>query len=161
MNKEDHKKIIKKHFKLHKKTIELFKEQIKNSKQFEDVNVEFKDKKDIYNADDTSYYLISNDLELDGEYDIKKLGKKAGHITINILDKDVSFKKAAKYVLEVKEFLDKEKVPFYSIDFSLCYGKEYDEEYSSKDIYIANFLYKDIQEKDLEKRIKLASEYSK
>ena len=28
MNKEDHKKIIKKNFKLHKKTIELFKEQI-------------------------------------------------------------------------------------------------------------------------------------
>lgn len=98
--------------------------------------------------------LIKDDLELDKKYDIDKLGKKAGHITVSIIDKKQTTKKAAEYMLEIKEVLKKSDVSFYSIDISINYSENYDEVNSKNDIYIRDFLYKNIKEKGLEKRIK-------
>lgn len=56
----------------------------------------------------------------------------------------------------VKEYLDKEDVPFYKIDFVLAtpsVGDSDDENYKS--IGVKDFLYKDIYEEKLEERIKI------
>ena len=61
-------------------------------------------------------------------------------------------------MLEIKEVLKKSDVSFHTIDISINYSEEYDEENSKNDIYIKDFLYKNIKEKGLEKRIKQSIE---
>ena len=93
-------------------------------------NKEVEDEEVYSEMDYDSYYLISDELELDKNYNVRKLGKKAGRVYITIIDKKASVKKAAEYMLKIKDFLDKENIPFYAIDFSLWYSENYKEKYS-------------------------------
>ena len=71
MNKADHKKIIKKHFKLHKKTIELFKEQIDEYNKllaYDDI------KKTKYNIAD-EVYIDNNTLIHGTRIEVEELEK--------------------------------------------------------------------------------------
>ena len=89
------------------------------------------DKAEIYNylneAGETVEYTLGKDyglsrshLVLDGEYDIRELGSKHGSICLYIHDPEVTTRRAAELLLEVKTYLDKEGVPFQAIDFHLC-----------------------------------------
>ncbi|SCG99321.1 YfjL-like protein [Romboutsia sp. 1001713B170207_170306_H8] len=116
---------------------------------------EFTYKSDIYFGELSEDMLDRNKLELDKDYNLYELGKKAGHIVLYIQDEDVSFKKASEILLDIKSMLDKQSVSFYSIDFTLQKPRNENGELSSDDSYISveKFLYKDIYEEDLENRV--------
>lgn len=112
--------------------------------------------KDMYDESVVSLYGINTkDLELDKEYDIKEIGKNAGHIVLYIEDNTITPKRASEILLNIKEILDKENVAFYAIDFILEKPRKEDgtpnEDNSS--IRVEHFLYKDIYEENLDKRI--------
>ena len=103
---------------------------------------------------DVGDYIVADDLELDKKYDVGKIGKEAGCISIWIIDRKVTVEKATKYMLEVKEILDEENVSFYKMDFHLWHGVDFSKKLLSKDIHIYNVLQEDIKEEGLEKYIR-------
>ena len=112
--------------------------------------------KDMYDENIVSLYGISTkDLELDKEYNIKEIGKKAGHIVLYIEDNTITSKRASEILINIKDILDKENINFYAIDFILEKPRKEDgtpnEDNSS--IRVEHFLYKDIYEENLDKRI--------
>lgn len=112
--------------------------------------------KDMYDENVVPLYGINTkDLELDKEYDIKEISKNAGHIVLYIEDNTITPKRASEILLNVKDVLDKENINFYAIDFILEKPRKEDgtpnEDNSS--IRVEHFLYKDIYEENLDKRI--------
>jgi len=109
-----------------------------------------------YGAD---YGIVMRELELDKEYDIRELGKAAGNIVVNVTSDIVTAEEAAKSLLLIKEYLDKEGVTFYAIDFMLAEpmveGKE------AEYISVTGFLYTDIYEEGLAERIQVAHDAEK
>lgn len=101
------------------------------------------------------YGLNLSELELDKNYDINEIGRKAGHININVQDEDISIKRASEILLDIKNILNDKGISFYAIDFTLEKPREEDEKVNPNDesINIQEFLYTDIYEKGLEKRI--------
>lgn len=116
---------------------------------------EFTYTSDIYFGELSEDMLDRNKLELDKDYNIYDIGKKAGHIVLYVQDEDVSFKKASEILLDVKTIFDKQSVSFYSINFTLQKPRSEDGESNLEDSYISieKFLYKDIYEDDLENRV--------
>ncbi|MGL5329583.1 MAG: hypothetical protein ACRDD7_09960 [Peptostreptococcaceae bacterium] len=102
-----------------------------------------------------NYGVEIKDLELDKEYDVYELGEKAGEITLYVQDEDISVKRASEILLDIKNKLDEEKISFYAIDFVLEKPREENEEVNldAPSIRLDKFLYEDIYEKDLEKRV--------
>lgn len=65
--------------------------------------------------------LDTGTLELDGQYDVRQLGREYGKVVVCIEDDEITLERAAELVLDVKERLDKAGVPFHWMDFSLEY----------------------------------------
>jgi len=107
-----------------------------------------------------SYGVNLSELELDKNYDINEIGKKSGHIVFYAQDKEISIKRACEILLDLKRILDDKNVSFYAIDFTLEKARKQDEKVNPNEesINIQEFLYSDIYEKGLEKRIKDASD---
>lgn len=107
-----------------------------------------------------SYGVDLSELELDKNYDINEIGKKSGHIVFYAQDKEISIKRACEILLDLKRILDDRNVSFYAIDFTLEKVHKQDENVNPNEesINIQEFLYSDIHEKGLEKRIKDASD---
>jgi hypothetical protein len=105
--------------------------------------------------DEANYGIKMSELELDKEYNVKELAKTAGHIVFYAQDDEISFKKASEILLTLKEFLDKADVPFYAVDFVLEKPRNEDEtpNQDRTTINTANFLYSDIYEEGLDKRL--------
>lgn len=103
------------------------------------------------------YGLDIEVLELDKKYDMEELGKAAGHIVFYTEDEDVSIKRAAGIILDLKNILDQNNVFFYAIDFVLEKPR-LDEKPNHDDtaIRVNGFLYSDIYEDGLEQRIEEA-----
>lgn len=101
------------------------------------------------------YGLIIEDLELDKDYDIAELGKTAGSVVFYAEDEDVSVKRAAEILLDIKSILDQENLPFYTIDFVLEKPRKEDEKpmRDAVTVSVNEFLYSDIYEEGLEQRI--------
>lgn len=101
------------------------------------------------------YGVVIEELELDKDYDLVELGKKAGHIVFYAEDEDVSIKRTAEILLDIKSILDKENLPFYTIDFVLEKSIGEEEKSNINDIAVGvnEFLYSDIYEEGLEERI--------
>ena len=100
------------------------------------------------------YAIITNDLELDKEYDINELGSKAGHLTVYVQSETVTAEKLAEVLLTIKDLFDKNSVSFYVIDCVLQYPKS--EDGTQKDdfrIEVKDFLCSDIYEKDMVQRV--------
>lgn len=102
------------------------------------------------------YGVVKEELKLDKDYDIKHIAKTAGKIVFYAQHDEISFEKASELLLTLKDEFDQADIPFYAIDFIL--EKPHQEDGSSNEddssIHTANFLYEDIYEKDLKKRIK-------
>ncbi len=105
------------------------------------------------------YGIDTKLLELDKEYDINDLSKKYGHIVFYAQDEDISIEKVSEIMLNLKNILDKNEIYFYAIDFVLEKPRNEDSTPTSdEDIRVEQFLYKDIYEKDLEKRVQKSYE---
>lgn len=119
--------------------------------------IEFKAANDTLEGE-ADYGIVMGDLELDKQYDIKEIAKQAGHIIYYAQDETLTFERASELLLILTEELEQADIPFYAIDFSLEPPKEEEQEQIENDegIYTSNFLYEDINQKDLAKRLENA-----
>lgn len=115
----------------------------------EDVNLD-----QPYIAD---YAVRISELELDGYYDIGKLGKQAGELVVYIYDNDVSVEKLSEILLAIKDIMNRSGVEFKAIDCVLEPLKTeegYEGGYTGEErLEVEAFPYEDIYEKDMEKRV--------
>ena len=115
-------------------------------------------------GEDTPDYALSTaDLVLDGVYDIRELGAKAGKLTVYIYDDDISVEHLSEMLLGIKQFLTDNDVTFYAIDCVLEYPKPEDENAPWKEsrTEVMNFLCEDIYEEGLVERVRLSDEKAK
>lgn len=106
------------------------------------------------------YYTLTKDfgldmsaLVLDKEYDILELGQEYGVITVRIHDDVVTVDRAAEVLLELKEQLDKQGLPFRSINFILCAPRNENGQSDGPSIRLIEFLYSDIHKDGLAERV--------
>lgn len=102
------------------------------------------------------YALVQQDLVLDQIYDIRELGRQAGHLIIYVENDTISFELAAKILLDIREEFDNANIPFRAIDFSLQPPLPDEGPRTGFEIHFKNFPYEDIYEEGLEYRIKTA-----
>lgn len=86
-------------------------------------------------------------LELDGEYNFREFASKYGRINIQILDNQVTVERAAEILLQLKEHLAEQEIPWYAMDFSLTSDH-------SEYVMLFDFLNSDVYEEGLVDRVK-------
>lgn len=104
------------------------------------------------------YALITNELELDGIYDINELGAKAGKLTIYIYDDTVTAERLAQIILDIKEMLDDAGVFFYIMDCVLEYPKPESGQWQQVRVEVMDFLYEDIYEEGMVERVQASND---
>ena len=109
------------------------------------------DSSDIQNKYENA--IIQEDLVLDEEYNIRQLAQQAGHICIYVENDVVNIETAKDMLLNIKNILDENQVPFYTIDFTLQYPMSEDKTRPEGSVNITAFLYSDIYEEGLTERI--------
>lgn len=101
-------------------------------------------------------YLLFDDLELDGDYDVRALGKACGKIVLYVRQDEVSADAAARILLETRRALDEVNIPFYCIDFVLEHPLTEDGRLPEGDVLVRYFPYADIHEEGLVERVQAA-----
>ena len=109
-------------------------------------------------ADVPSYALITNNLVLDGIYDIKDLGAEAGKLTIYIYDDTVSVERLAEIILDIKAMLDDSGVSFYVMDCVLEYPKPESGPWKEGRVEVMEFLHSDIREEGMIERVQASND---
>lgn len=101
------------------------------------------------------YFLNGEPLIPDGKYDIYAEGAKNGSLRVNVEDETVSLEKAAEILLELRRLMDEAGVAFHHVDLTLGYPRPEDPMEKRKEggIQVEGFLYEDIYEEGLAKRI--------
>ena len=117
------------------------------------ITEEYKNEPDVL-----SYALITNDLELDGVYDVNKLGAKAGKLTIYIYDDTVTVERLAEIILDIKKIMDQAGVSFYAMDCVLEYPKPENGQWKQGRVEVMVFLYSDIYEEGIVRRVQASNE---
>lgn len=100
------------------------------------------------------YGLGLDELEIDKLYDINELGKRAGHLIYYTIDEELDAKRASQILIHIKEIFDEKSLPFYAIDLTL---QEEEIGRDRKYFSVSGFLYEDIYEEGLIKRLEKAS----
>lgn len=107
-----------------------------------------------------THYTLTKDYGMDisalipdGEYDILALGREHGSLCIDIIDNEVTVERAAEILLELKDILDSEGLPFHAIDFTLSAPRNENGQKIGPSIRLIEFLYSDIYEEDLVDRV--------
>lgn len=103
------------------------------------------------------YAIITETLELDKVYDIRKLGEQAGIITLYVQDEVVTVDRAAEVLLEFRRIMDEGGVPFRAIDFVLEYPGTEDGSRQEDRVETRKFLYEDIYEEGMGERVRNAN----
>ena len=104
------------------------------------------------------YALITNDLDLDGIYDVNELGAKAGKLTIYVYDDTVTVERLAEIILDIKGMLDDAGVRFYVMDCVLEYPKPESGEWKQGRVEVMDFLCSDIYEEGLAERVQASND---
>lgn len=117
------------------------------------ISEEYKDAPEV-----PDYALITNNLELDGIYDIGELGAKAGKLTIYIWDDTVTAERLAQIMLDMKKMLDDAGVRFYIMDCVLQYPKPEEGEWKQDRVEVMDFLCADIYEEGMVERVAAAND---
>lgn len=105
------------------------------------------------NYDIPSYSIAQSSLELDKIYDIRELGRQAGHIIIYVESDTVSIEKTAEMMLDIKSYFDEANIPFVAMDFTLQYMKSEDGTRPDEEIHVKNFRYEDIYVEGMNDRV--------
>lgn len=117
-------------------------------------DIEFVQESYADNHDVPEYAIVTNELELDKEYDLKDMGSKAGHLVVYVQSETVTAEKLAEVLLTIKDLFDKNGVTFYAIDCVLEYPKpEDDAPKNDFRIEVKDFLCSDIYEEDMVQRV--------
>lgn len=107
-------------------------------------------------TDVPAYALNQDELILDKVYDIRELGRQAGHLVIYIDSDTVTIETAAEIMLDIKARFDDAGVPFAAMDFELQYPRPTDGKRPEGDVSVSQFLYEDIYEDGMVDRVKAA-----
>ena len=99
-------------------------------------------------TDIPDYALVQDELILDKIYDVRELGRQAGHLIVYVDDQELTFEHAAKILLDIRAEFDRANIPFFAIDLTLRTNGER--------INFDDFPYADIYEEGLADRIKAA-----
>ena len=106
------------------------------------------------NVNDVPAYAINQStLILDKIYDIRELGRQAGHLIIYVESDAVSVEKAAEIMLDIRAIFDDAGVPFAAMDFTLLYPRSEDETRPDGEVSVAGFLYDEIYEGGMIERV--------
>ncbi len=106
------------------------------------------------NVTDIPVYAIDQStLILDHVYDIRELGKQAGHIIIYVDSDSVTVERAAEIMLDIKERFDAAGIPFKAMDFVLQYPRPDEGMRPNGEVRVRDFPYESIYEDDLIERI--------
>lgn len=124
-------------------TLEIYPGELLGDPQYEDV---------------PPYALNQNELILDKLYDIRELGRQAGHLVIYIDHDTVSMEAAAEIMVDIKARFDDAGVPFAAMDFTLQYPRPEEGKRPEGEVSVAQFPYDDIREDGMIDRVKAADQ---
>ena len=106
------------------------------------------------NVNDVPPYSLNQDeLILDKIYDIRELGRQAGHLVIYVENETVTAEAAANIMLDIKTYFDDAAVPFAAMDFVLEYPRPAEGVRPDEDIRVEQFLYEEIYEDGMVDRV--------
>ena len=105
------------------------------------------------NEDVPAYALNQNELILDKIYDIRELGRQAGHLVIYVDGETVTMEAAAEIMMGVKAQFDDAGIPFAAMDFTLQYPKPEEGKRPEGEVSVANFPYAEIYEDGMIDRV--------
>ena len=108
--------------------------------------------------DNPDYALVQQDLVLDQIYDIRELGRQAGHLIIYVESDTISFELASQIMLGIRTEFDKANIPFRTMDFVLQLPLPEEGPRSDEEVRVEDFRYEDIYQENLIDRIKAAHE---
>ena len=100
-----------------------------------------------------AYAINQSTLLLDKIYDIRELGRQAGHLVIYVESDAVSVEKAAEIMLDIRAIFDDAGVPFAAMDFTLLYPRSEDETRPDGEVSVNGFLYDEIYEDGMIERV--------
>ena len=104
------------------------------------------------------YALVQQDLILDQIYDIRELGRQAGHLIIYVESETISFELAAQIMLDIRAEFEKANIPFRAMDFVLQLPLPEEGPRPDEEVRVKDFRYEDIYQENLIDRIKAAHE---
>lgn len=107
--------------------------------------------------DPPSYVINSSELILDKEYDIRELGRQAGHLIVYVDSTTVNVELTASMMLTVKECFDRAGVPFAAMSFTLEYPMSAEGQRPDGAVRVRHFLYEDIYEDGIAERVAQAT----
>ena len=122
-------------------------------------DIEFRDRESV-GIDDgiASYAIVTDTLELDAYYDIRELGRQAGHLVLYVYDEEVTVSRLCEILLDVKDIFNSAGIEFYAIDCVVEYPKPEDgQERREGRVEVENFLCEDIYEEGLAQRVEEAN----
>lgn len=102
------------------------------------------------------FALVQQDLVLDQIYDIRELGRQAGHLIVYVENDTISFELAAQIMLGIRAEFDKANIPFRTMDFVLQLPLPEEGPRPDEEVRVKDFRYEDIYEEGLIDRIKAA-----
>ena len=106
------------------------------------------------NANDVPAYAINQSmLILDKIYDIRELGRQAGHLIVYVESDTVTIEKAAEIMLSIKTMFDDAGVPFVAMDFTLQYPLPEEGMRPDGEVSVEGFLYDAIYEDGMIERV--------
>lgn len=109
-------------------------------------------------TDIPSYALLQDELVLDGDYDIRDLGRKAGHLIIYVEGETVSVDEAAQVMCDIRHHFDDADIPFRAMDFVLWYPQDDDGLRKDGEVHVADFAYEEIRPDGMIERVTAADE---
>ena len=111
----------------------------------------YKEDRAVFDVPD--YAIIVDELPLDVECDVSKLGTQAGRLTVYIWDETVSAARLAEILLDIRASFDNAGIGFRTIDCVLEYTREENTLYDGERFEVMDFSYSDIYEEGLVERV--------
>ena len=109
------------------------------------------------NANDVPAYAINQSmLILDKIYDIRELGRQAGHLIVYVESDTITVEKAVEIMLGIKTIFDDAGVPFVAMDFTLQYPLPEEGMRPDGEVSVDGFLYDAIYEDGMIERVEEA-----
>lgn len=98
-----------------------------------------------------TYGLRPEELERDKIYDIREIGREAGHLVVYIENEDLNLERASEILIDIKRIFDKKDLPFHSIDLSM--QRSGNKSGDKETFEIREFPYKEIYKEGLSERV--------
>ncbi len=96
------------------------------------------------------------ELVLDGSYDIRELGRRAGQLIIYVNSDEVTAEKAAEIIVRIRQIFDDAGVTFAEMDFTLEHPKPTEGQRNEETVSARGIAYEDIREDGMAERIETA-----